>query len=246
MKTKILVAEDYKFASDIYGELADYWGYDIDVVPEGRTAFKRAAAYSYDVCLFDIDMPGMNGDHVARQIRRRLPFIPIIIMTANGNREERYRGVADDFIRKPYDIKQLKKKIDDLKVKEIAIKKIKSGVEIIEEGPMDKEHLTELQKLAEKNLRKVKFFDSPGSALIVHKNATNKISHDFNVKGQLMTTVLNRDSEKPTQCEVYLKAVGFMPQTYLTDTEYESLTGLEDEYLENYSEPSLSDEKEDK
>ncbi len=104
---------------------------------------------------------------------------------------------------------------------------------------MDQRHAQELRELAKKNLRRVKFFDGPGSSLIVHKNVTNKISYDFNVKRQLMTSFINRDFEKPTRCELYKESNYFMPQTYLMEEESDNLIKLEDAELEKYPEPAF-------
>jgi hypothetical protein len=76
-----------------------------------------------------------------------------------------------------------------------------------------------------------------GNALIVHKNVTNKISHDFNVKRHLMTTFLNRDPGQPTRCELYKEGHFLMPQTYLTPEEYDELVEMENAELEQYQEP---------
>ena len=104
---------------------------------------------------------------------------------------------------------------------------------------MDQQHAEELRELAKKNLCRVKFFDGPGSSLIVHKNVTNKISHDFNVKRQLMATFINRDPDKPTRCELYKESHYLMPQTYITEEENNGLIQLEDAELEKYPEPAL-------
>ena len=105
---------------------------------------------------------------------------------------------------------------------------------------MDQQHAQELRELAKKNLCKVKFFDGPGSSLVVHKNVTNKISHDFNVKGQLTTTFINRDPDKPTRCDLYKESNYLLPQTYITEEESSNLIDQEDAELEKYPEMSFS------
>jgi hypothetical protein len=119
-----------------------------------------------------------------------------------------------------------------------------NGLSIEEEMPMDQQHAQELRELAKKDLRKVKLFDSPGSTVIVHKNVTNKISHDFNVKKQLLSTFINRDPEKPTRCELYKESNYFMPQTYLTEEEYSDLINAENSELSGYANLALKAEEE--
>jgi hypothetical protein len=101
--------------------------------------------------------------------------------------------------------------------------------------PVDKKQAEELRELASKNLCKMILFENPGRPLIVHKNAINKISHDFNVKGQLLTTFLNRDEDNPTLCHLFKESSHLLPQTLLTEGEYNSMLGDEDGELDQYT-----------
>jgi hypothetical protein len=60
--------------------------------------------------------------------------------------------------------------------------------------PMDRQHAQETRKLKEKQLVKVEF-GTNGEYLILHKNTTNKISHNFNLKGNLISVFLHHDPE---------------------------------------------------
>jgi response regulator RpfG family c-di-GMP phosphodiesterase len=186
----------------------------------------------------DIDMPVMNGLEATKIIRRKLEYFPIMALTGNLRSQEEYLSAGmDDFLEKPYPIDKLRQKINELTVKHCKVIINNRVIFIKQEMPMDQQHALELRELAKKNLRKVKFFDGPGNCLIVHKNVTNKISHDFNVKRQLMTTFINRDPENPTRCELYKESNYLMPQIYLTEEENIKLTRLEDTELEKYPEP---------
>ena len=107
---------------------------------------------------------------------------------------------------------------------------------------MDQQHAKEIRQLKEKGLVKVKFCAS-GEELILHMNTTNKISHDFNRKGQLMSVFLSHDPEKPTKCELY-KQQCHITQTYLDDSDYERETMKEREEMEQYTERALKAEEE--
>jgi len=104
---------------------------------------------------------------------------------------------------------------------------------------MDQQHAKELRELAKKNLRKVKLFDSPGSTVIVHKNVTNKISHDFIVEQNLVTTFINRDPDRPTRCDLYKESNYLLPQTFLTEEEHDSVIKAEDHDLEKFTEMAV-------
>ncbi len=58
---KILVADDAPSVQDVYDLLMNHWGYEADIVPAGRQALLKAKTDSYDLCVFDIDMPGLNN-----------------------------------------------------------------------------------------------------------------------------------------------------------------------------------------
>ncbi len=243
---KILIAENDEAHQEIYEILMQDWGFDYDMISNGRQAFDLAKANEgeYDLCLMDIDMPVMDGWDAAKLIRQKLKYFPIAALTANPCFNDRYLEIGmDDYIEKPYDMNQLYKRIKELTVKSKIVYFKDDSVQIRKEMPMDQQHAQELRDLAKKNLRKVKFFDSPASSLIVHKNVTNKISHDFNVKRQLLTTFINRDPDKPTRCELYKESNYLMPQTYITEEECDNLIEQEDAELEKYPELSLTDKE---
>ena len=109
---------------------------------------------------------------------------------------------------------------------------------------MDQQHAEELRELAKERLRKVKFYDSPGSTVIVHENLVNKISHDFNVKKQLLTTFVNRDKDRPTLVHLYRDSNYLLPQVFITEEEYEELIKAENGELECFDEPVLKEDHE--
>ncbi len=241
----ILIAEDAPFLQLLNRELMNVWGYDFDMASDGREAVDYAQRNEgkYDLCLMDVEMPGMNGIEATRIIRQTVKYFPILAFTSNPNYKESCLDVGmDDFSVKPCPHAELFTKINELTVK--AIKCVLQGNNIItkEEMPVDKKHAEELRELAKNNLCKVTFFDTPGRALIVHKNILNRVSHDFNIKGQFLSTFINRDPDKPTLCHLYKDSNYLMPQIFLMNDEYDSLINDEDVELEKYSELSLSAE----
>jgi len=240
---KILIVEDDTALQRIAGELMKRWGFNFDIATNGREAVEQAQKNEgeYDLCLMDIDMPIMNGFEATKIIRQKLKYFPIMALTGNPMAKNKFLEIGmDDFLEKPYGIDELYSKINELMVKTYKFEINGYDIFIEKEMPMDQQHAQELRELAKRNLHKVKFFDGPGSSLIVHKNVTNKISHDFNVKRQLMTTFINRDPDKPTRCELYKESNYLMPQTYITEEECSKLIEQEDTELEKYTEPALN------
>ncbi len=105
---------------------------------------------------------------------------------------------------------------------------------------MDKQHADEIRKLKEKGLVKV-CIGANVEDLVLHEYATNKISHDFNEKGQLMSVFLNHDPDKPTRCELYREHC-HITQTYLDDTDYDSEIAQEIAEMQQYKTRTLKPE----
>lgn len=243
---KLLIAEDNELNKRLSERLMRSRGIEFDMVSNGKEALDLAVRNhgGYDLCLMDVEMPVLNGIEATQAIREAVRYFPIAAFSASPH----YRGPClaagmDDFIDKLCPPDKLLHKVRQLTVK--ALRVVFEGNDILleEEMPMDQEHAREIRELAKKDLRKVKLFDDPGSAVIVHKNVTNKISHDFNVKKQLLSTFINRDPDKPTRCELYKESNYFMPQTYLTEEEYNAVIDAEDKELQAYSEPFLKGEE---
>jgi two-component system cell cycle response regulator len=82
--------------------------YEMASAASGPDALALADTWSPDVVLLDVMMPGMDGYEVCRELKRnpRTAHIPVILLTALTDREERVRGLeagADDFLSKPVD-----------------------------------------------------------------------------------------------------------------------------------------------
>lgn len=238
----ILIVEDNPMIQALNGELMRYWGYTFDVASDGieAVALVKKNKGKYDLCLMDVEMPKMNGIEATKVIRKIANYFPIMGLTTNDTYKKAcYEAGMDDFAVKPCLPEELSAKINELSVKlyKLITKPYSFGITKV--MPMDKQHAEELRELAEKGLRKLTFFDSPSRAVIVHKNVINKISHDFNVKGQLLTTFINRDEDKPTLCHLFKESNYLLPQTLLMEEEYLSMLAEEDSELEYYSDLSL-------
>jgi CheY-like chemotaxis protein len=105
---KILIVDDEPFNIDILEqELADL-GYATLSAASGPEALAKVAAETPDLILLDVMMPGMDGFTVCRLLKERkeTQLIPVVFMTALGEREDRIRGIevgGYDFFTKPPD-----------------------------------------------------------------------------------------------------------------------------------------------
>ncbi len=243
----ILIVDDNPIAQMLHCDLMNVWGHNFDMASNGLEAvdFVRKNKGKYDLCLMDIEMPKMNGIEATKIIRRIANYFPIMALTANDAYEKScYEAGMDDFAQKPCLPSELFAKINKLSVKLYQFISKPNGFDITEVMPVDKQQAEELRELASKNLCKMIMFDNPSRALIVHKNIINKISHDFNVKGQLLTTFLNRDEDKPTLCHLFKESNNLLPQTLLTEDEFSNMLANEDQELDLYPELSLKSNNE--
>lgn len=82
----------------------------VDAVYDGEAALDYARMEAYDGIILDIMMPGKNGFQVLEQLRREGCRIPILLLTAKGEVEDRIQGLdlgADDYLPKPFAMEEL-------------------------------------------------------------------------------------------------------------------------------------------
>lgn len=84
--------------------------YAVDWVRDGETALLAAASESYEVLLLDLGLPNADGRDILRRLRADGRKLPIIIVTARDAIDDRIEGLdlgADDYLVKPFEIREL-------------------------------------------------------------------------------------------------------------------------------------------
>jgi PAS domain S-box-containing protein len=118
VNAKILVVEDIALNQLLMRTLLEDFGFECDIVPNGKIAIEKLQAGSYDIILMDLQMPEMNGFEATEFIRNRMNSrIPIIALTADVTTSDMTRCKAvgmDDYISKPVDERILYSKIAGL------------------------------------------------------------------------------------------------------------------------------------
>ncbi|MCR4660898.1 MAG: response regulator transcription factor [Clostridia bacterium] len=107
---KILIAEDEKRMNRALCEILRQEGYDVDSVENGIDALSYIESGVYDLIVLDVMMPGMNGFDVAKKARNAGIQIPIIMLTAKSELDDKVEGLdsgADDYLTKPFMAKEL-------------------------------------------------------------------------------------------------------------------------------------------
>src|SRR5690349_15403858 len=107
---RILLVEDEPRISAYVKQGLEESGYATDAVSTGRDALDWAAATAYDLIILDILIPEMDGLAVCRELRSQRNRAPILMLTARDTVDDRVAGLdagADDYLVKPFAIKEL-------------------------------------------------------------------------------------------------------------------------------------------
>ena len=84
-------------------------GYIVDEAENGKVALEKFTLVNYDIILLDLNLPLVDGIEVARRIRKESDT-PILMLTARSqiyNKLEGFESGADDYLTKPFDMKEL-------------------------------------------------------------------------------------------------------------------------------------------
>ncbi|MGL4631123.1 MAG: response regulator transcription factor [Leadbetterella sp.] len=112
---KILIIEDeLRIAQNISKGLQEK-GFVTETAFDGMIGLKMALSNDFDLILLDLNLPSMNGYEVCEKIRKQKAEIPIIMLTALGETEDKIEGFekgADDYLVKPFDFRELLARIN--------------------------------------------------------------------------------------------------------------------------------------
>ncbi|WP_232660536.1 response regulator transcription factor [Pseudonocardia sp. TRM90224] len=105
-----LVVDDDTTVRDVVGRYLDRAGYRVDVASDGEQALRTIATSPPDVVILDLMLPRLGGLEVCRRLRSSKIDIPIVMLTALGEEEDRVLGLelgADDYVTKPFSPREL-------------------------------------------------------------------------------------------------------------------------------------------
>lgn len=107
---RILVVEDEKKTASFIRKALRAEGFAVDVCHDGEDGLHLAATVPYDAIVLDIMLPGRDGLSVLRQLRERRSAVPVLLLSARGEVNERVDGLnagADDYLPKPFALAEL-------------------------------------------------------------------------------------------------------------------------------------------
>ena len=101
----ILIVEDDEAIRQGVADALEYAGYGVCESGDGEDGLERACSGAIDLVLLDILMPKMDGFTMLGELRKAKPALPVIMLTARGEQEDKVKGLrlgADDYVVKPF------------------------------------------------------------------------------------------------------------------------------------------------
>jgi DNA-binding response OmpR family regulator len=110
MTARVLVVDDDATVREIVGRYLGDAGYRVDLAADGPTGLRAARDREPDAVVLDLMLPGMSGLDVCRALRDSDDRLPIVMLTALGEEDDRVLGLelgADDYVTKPFSAREL-------------------------------------------------------------------------------------------------------------------------------------------
>ena len=174
MKTKLLLLEDDLTLNETVVEYFEDEGYEVVSVYDGEDALSTIYENSFDLLLLDVNVPKLNGFEVLKTIRNEGNTTPAIYITSLNSMDSLEKGFesgCDDYIRKPFALKELLIRVQTIIKREFSVK---NKLIVIDKNITFNSKSNELLcngevvKLNFKELKLLKFFLQNPNELLVH------------------------------------------------------------------------------
>ena len=112
---RVLVIEDDEAIRQGIVDALQFEGYGVFETGDGRDGLETAIKVECDLILLDLALPGVDGMDILKEVRRTRPTLPVIVLTARGEEDDRVRGLrhgADDYVVKPFSVKELLARVE--------------------------------------------------------------------------------------------------------------------------------------
>src|SRR6185369_1021332 len=211
---RILIIEDEKKVASFIAKGLQEEGHAVDVLHDGESGAHQALSVDYDLVVLDVMLPKLSGLEVLRSIRRKKAKLPVLVLTAKGELEDRVSGLdagADDYLVKPFAFAELSARVrallrrgarEDTKLRvadlemDTATRQVKRGGQLIDLKLKEYALLEFLMTHANRPVTRTMItehvwdihFDSVSNVVDVHINSLrNKIDRGFG--SQLIRTI---------------------------------------------------------
>jgi len=113
----LLVLEDEAALAHLLREALTRSGYAVTTYADGREGLRAAQQAPLDLLLVDVMLPGLDGFAVVRELRRTLPELPVLFLTARSAPADVVRGFeagGNDYLKKPFSLDELLLRVREL------------------------------------------------------------------------------------------------------------------------------------
>lgn len=107
---KILIVEDDRAVQKALKHLFVSSGYDVDMARDGKSGLESLAATTPSAVVLDLRLPGISGQDVCREIKSKLPSLPVVVLSASADVVDKVLLLemgADDYVTKPFSPREL-------------------------------------------------------------------------------------------------------------------------------------------
>ena len=114
---RLLIVEDEKQICDMVAKSLYGVGYEVDTCYDGEEALECILTEDYDLIVLDLNLPGMDGMEILRELRRKNEETKVIILSARGQIADKVEGLdagANDYLSKPFHLAELEARIRSL------------------------------------------------------------------------------------------------------------------------------------
>jgi two-component system response regulator ResD len=115
--SRVLVVDDDKTLSDVLVGYLHRAGHQTEVASDGDMALRSVAELQPELIVLDLMLPRLGGLDVCRRVRADHPDLPVIMLTALGEADDRIAGLevgADDYVTKPFSPRELVLRIESV------------------------------------------------------------------------------------------------------------------------------------
>ena len=115
--SRVLVVEDQRDLAHLLSHNLRHEGLEVRVVADGREALPAVRTWKPDLVILDLMLPGMDGFEVLRGIRGDRQDLPVLILSARGEEQDKIRGFrldADQYVTKPFSLVELLERVHAL------------------------------------------------------------------------------------------------------------------------------------
>ena len=111
----VLVVDDDDDMREVVSQALSQEGYDVKAFGDGSDAIEAARQQSFDVAIVDLKMPGTSGATVIKEIKKRQPELPVVVITGSLDpKEEGLEGIFSRLLQKPFRIEELRETVEEV------------------------------------------------------------------------------------------------------------------------------------